>query len=193
MAKLKTIRRSELKFESGYLLDADDNVVGFPGQCKIRDQFDNLMDNLSKAIHLSGQPDKSDGPTLADYVSYKDQKPTYVGPDEWALEAIQKEKERNTTLDNAILEVAKAERINKIMVEGFKELADFVDDDPIVFVDDEWAPCSDWDAGILEIEDGVELMNMLTFIDEQMQRLVTNGDPKARIIGTCCGKVCVEL
>ena len=193
MAKLKTIRRSELKFESGYLLDADDNVVGFPGQCVIRDQFDNLIDNLSKAMHLSGQPDKSDGPTLADYVSYKDQEVSFVAPDEWALKAIEEEKERNTTLNNAVLEVANAERINKIMVEGFKELTMFVDDQPIAFVDDEWSPISTWDAGILELKDGEEIMKMVTFIDEQMQRLVDNGDPKARILGTYGDKVCVEL
>ena len=123
----KFYKKSQLTFESGYVVNADGDVVALP-LC-VADQLNEIETTLQKATWLSEQPEECKGPDLSEFV----RESAFGGLPEVIVDTplLDKKVKESEALEKEMYAVSCATELNKLIA-GFKEAFAFASEDSFV-------------------------------------------------------------
>lgn len=123
----KFYKKSQLTFESGYVVNTDGDVVALP-PC-VADQLNEIETIIQKAIWLSEQPEECKGPDLSEFEreSCFDKVPEIVVETPLLDEKVKQSK----AIEQEVHAACCASELNKLIA-GFKEAFAFVSEDSFV-------------------------------------------------------------
>lgn len=123
----KFYKKSQLTFESGYVVNADGDVVALP-PC-VADQLNQIETTIQKAAWLSAQPEECKGPDLSEFEreSCFGKVPEVVV----ATPLLDRKVEESKAIEQEMHAACCATELNKLIA-GFKEAFAFVSEESFV-------------------------------------------------------------
>lgn len=131
----KMYKKSELKFDSGYVLTMDDEVVALPP--KVAEQLNEMETEIQKIAYLKAQPKAQPMPSLDGFERESIVGHAYISADTPTIDA---EIKRSTDIIKELRAVDEARSINEMLDKfddaiRFLKEDKFVEGDKIVMVD----------------------------------------------------------
>lgn len=124
MAKMYV--KSSLRFENGYVLDADDNVIALPAG--VAEQLNAMEDEIQKTAYLKAQPKAQPMPSLDGFERKSIVGHACISADTPTIDA---EIKRSSNILNELRALDEVRSINK-MLDKFDEAICFLRDDKFV-------------------------------------------------------------
>ena len=123
----KFYKKSQLTFESGYVVNADGDVVALP-PC-VADQLNEIETTIQKAAWLSEQPEECKGPDPSEF----ERQSCFGKVPEIVVETplLDKKVKESVALEKEMYAASCAAELNKLIV-GFKEAFAFVSEESFV-------------------------------------------------------------
>lgn len=122
----KMYKKSELKFDSGYVLTMDDEVVALPP--KVAEQLNEMETEIQKVAYLKAQPEAQPMPSLDGFERESIVKHAYIDVETKYLD---REKRRSMSLLNDLRNMAAADEANEKLARYDKAIR-FLHDDKFV-------------------------------------------------------------
>lgn len=122
----KMYKKSELKFDSGYVLTMDDEVVALPP--KVAEQLNEMETEIQKVAYLKAQPKAQPMPSLDGFERESIVKHAYV---EVETKYLDREKRRSMGLLNDLRNMAEADEANEKLAK-YDEAIRFLSEDKFV-------------------------------------------------------------
>lgn len=122
----KMYKKSELKFDSGYVLTMDDEVVALPP--KVAEQLNEMETEIQKVAYLNAQPKAQPMPSLDGFERESIVKHAYI---EVETKYLDREKRRSMGILNDLRNMAAADEANEKLAK-YDEAIRFLSEDKFV-------------------------------------------------------------